>query len=84
MNARQARRIVQWMNGQYLVAADHFGLGDEEMAPLSDDDMRRLNEAQRDLGEELLRRSGMDRHIETADIVSAVLGTLDEGTEDRP
>ena len=84
MNARQARRIVLWMNGQYLVAADHFGLDDEEMESLSDEDMTRLNEAQRTLGEELLRRSGMDRHIEPADIVSAVLGKSDEGTEGRP
>ena len=53
MNARQARRIVLWMNGQYLVAADHFGLDDEEMESLSDEDMTRLNEAQRTLGEEL-------------------------------
>lgn len=83
MNARQAKRIILWMNGQYLVAADHYGLGDAEMASLSEEDVQRLGSAQLALGEELLRRSGMDRTIAPEDIVTAVLGRLEDENEDQ-
>lgn len=83
MNARQAKRIILWMNGQYLIAADHYGLGDEEMESLSEEDMQRLGSAQLALGEELLRRSGMDRRIAPENIVSAVLGRIENEDENE-
>jgi hypothetical protein len=73
VNARQARRIIMWMNGQYLIAADHYGLSDDEVDTLSEQDLTRLGKAQHELGEELLRRSGMGRDIPLDMIVQTVL-----------
>lgn len=70
MNARDAKRIVLWMNGHYLIAADHHGLSDGEASSLGDDDLARLESAQIELGQELIRRSGIDGDLDPREILS--------------
>jgi len=73
MNARQAKRVVLWMNGHYLIAADHYGLDDDQVDAMSEADLERLNNAQRDLGLELIRRSGLEPDLDPRDVIVAVL-----------
>ncbi len=82
MNARQAKRIVLWMNGSYMVAADHYGLSDEDAERLSEEDLRRLNNAQTEIGLEMMRRSGLPEHTTPDNILSLVMG--EPGKEDAP
>jgi hypothetical protein len=78
MNARQARRIVLWMNGHYMIAADHVGLEDHEIDALSEEDLRRLQEQQCAIGLEMIRRSGIDLHMDKSLVVAAALGAMPE------
>jgi hypothetical protein len=83
MNARQAKRIVLWMNGHYLIAADHYGLDDAEVDAMAEVDLERLGSAQRELGLELIRRSGIQTDLPQADLLSTVLG-IDDAEGEGP
>lgn len=84
MNARQARRIVLWLNGHYIMAADHVGLEDDEIDSMSEEDFSRLQEQQHAIGLELIRRSGIDPNIDKSLVIAAALGTMpDEQTEEE-
>lgn len=73
MNARQARRLALWLNGQYMRAADHTGLSDEMVDAMSEEDITRIKDQQTLLGHELIERSGIDPDITTEEAVVAVL-----------
>lgn len=80
MNARQAKRIALWMNGHYLIAADHYGLDDDQFDRMPEADLERLGKAQRNLGLELIGRSGLDPNIHPRDVVAAAVKEAERGS----
>lgn len=72
MNARQARRIAMWLDGNRILSADHAGLSDEIADAMSETDLERIREQRRRLGLELLVRSAIDPHLTPEQALLAV------------
>lgn len=70
MRKAQARRLSLWVNGTYLVDADHTGFGDGELPDGADD---KLVAAQRAIGLEMIARSGIPSGIERTEAIRMVL-----------
>lgn len=70
MRKAQTRRLALWINGQYMLAADHNGV-DEGL--VSGDDLERITEAQGQIGHEMIRRSGIPHEATQAEAVRMVL-----------
>lgn len=66
----QARRLALWVNGIYLIGADHTGFGDGELPEGTDG---KLIEAQMAIGLDMIARSGIPRDVEQDEAIRMVL-----------
>lgn len=70
MRKAQARRLALWINGQYMLAADHNGV-DEGV--VSDEDSARITKAQGVIAQEMIQRSGIPMDATQDEAVLMVL-----------
>lgn len=70
MRKSQARRLSLWINGIYLISADHTGFGDGELPEGADE---KVADAQIAIGLDLIARSGIPRDVDQAEAIRMVL-----------
>lgn len=69
MRKDQARRLALWVNGTYLLAADHSGLSD---GSVGDDDMERVMDAKQAIALDMIGRSGIPAGVDEAEAIRMV------------
>lgn len=70
MTKAQARRLSLWVNGTYMLGADHTGFADGE---LDDEQMDKVMAAQEAIARDMIARSGIPASIGTAEAIRMVL-----------
>jgi hypothetical protein len=69
MNKRQAMRLALALEGTYIIQSD---TGDAVTNYLSEKDIVRFQEAQREIGRQLLRRAGFDRPLSVGEFIKII------------
>ena len=70
MNKAQARRLALWVNGLYLLGADHSGFADGE---LDDAQQEKVMASKDAIARDMIARSGVPAHVDTAEAIRMVL-----------
>jgi len=70
MNKAQARRLALWVNGTYLLGADHTGFGDGQ---LDDEQSDKVMTAKDAIAIDMIGRSGIPAEAEPDEAIRMVL-----------